>query len=1145
MRFVFFNESINQANERVKEILNQHATPQGAKQWLLKDSTPESMEAIRLLLSRNASRNTSVSCHEALGDGGYRLRFIVGSRSRFQHLPWLYQSTTTALAMYHEQSIYDRLLSEITVLAGLFHDLGKSAHSFQRKIHPDYADIPRPDPVRHELVSAWMIEKLLKHNNLRSGFDDGAWLSLLTTKEAVQKQFSNTFADGQLLNERQRSRAKQGAALKLIGFKEKDVETRPCYFSLLALVVTHHQLLKSTHQAESFSDGFAHEAPCINQLINRGLIEQTLEQEEFLMDETRLAEGREAVWFDEQWCAQVAECVQRILPMSEEVQTSTFPHQVWVQATMSTARSALILSDHCYSALKTPYSGGKTSSTLFANTLSDEITQTHNYADTLPYHLKRVGEEAGLVYDAFSRLQNDYGLPLIEPKNYPKPLHKKARKGSRFYWQDDASNKLKAANITGGFFGITQAKTGAGKTRALAKSMMAVNDHLRFNYALGLRSLTLQAGDDYRDELHFTEHQVATLIGSQTAQALHQANQSNHQQSKDDDLDMLSLQGGVKGAALPLHYHHLSEKMQRLIQSPILISTVDHLVPAIDGRRTSQMVLNARLMSADLVLDEIDAYSDKDQIVLGKLVYQAAFYGRKVMLSSATITPGLANGLFEAYWAGYRDHCTLKQIPFKMHGAWITHNEAITTVQPLSDKEDFMHYHDQVTDQLCDAIKQEPVKRKAALLPIEQAIEDDNAILSVYDRVLTGCYQLHNNQSIIDPKTGKRISFGMVRWGLVRHARWFTKYAITTGHPNIDTYHMAYHAKHCPVVLSAYEMFLSKALKGHDDPTKHGAFNHPRLRELIDQSDKDEICFIVSTTSIEEVGRDHDFDWCIMEPSSTRSIIQIAGRVLRHREKKIIDSPNMLLMDTTVRFVEHKALKSGSTVKAFTMPGVESEHVQLPSHRTADVYNVELLSERVDATLMLKSASEALKTSIITQKEHGQFVYYLVGKPHSKLAQWLNHYSLRLHDKFTVRYPFRQKHAKNAMFYLDPIVDGEPDLYFVNETNMYKDPNYVGESRNHLMQREGLDEIAHNKLILPLEYKSLYNQYSSYLHTYKEQLKIMLLFSIELDDYEAEEESYGNVQSYFNPQLGFVLKSKRDDTEPKRYPFYSSPEAAP
>ena len=47
--------------------------------------------------------------------------------------------------------------------------------------------------------------------------------------------------------------------------------------------------------------------------------------------------------------------------------------------------------------------------------------------------------------------------------------------------------------------------------------------------------------------------------------------------------------------------------------------------------------------------------------------------------------------------------------------------------------------------------------------------------------------------------------------------------------------------------------------------------------------------FIVLGSPVTEVGRDHDYDWAILEPASLSSYLQSIGRVLRHRREKVID----------------------------------------------------------------------------------------------------------------------------------------------------------------------------------------------------------------------------------------------------------------
>src|SRR5690606_12584157 len=65
------------------------------------------------------------------------------------------------------------------------------------------------------------------------------------------------------------------------------------------------------------------------------------------------------------------------------------------------------------------------------------------------------------------------------------------------------------------------------------------------------------------------------------------------------------------------------------------------------------------------------------------------------------------------------------------------------------------------------------------------------------------------------------------------------------------------------------------------------------------------------------VGRDHDYDWAVVEPSSMRSLIQLAGRIRRHRIGEVT-TPNLLILDTNLRFYERSPNKA-----AFCKPGFE------------------------------------------------------------------------------------------------------------------------------------------------------------------------------------------------------------------------------
>ena len=98
-----------------------------------------------------------------------------------------------------------------------------------------------------------------------------------------------------------------------------------------------------------------------------------------------------------------------------------------------------------------------------------------------------------------------------------------------FNWQDKAVDKIKVwreqqDKSQYGFYAVNMASTGCGKTFANAKVMRVLSsdgDSLRYILALGLRTLTLQTGDEYRDRIGLDDSDLAVLIGSKAIMELH------------------------------------------------------------------------------------------------------------------------------------------------------------------------------------------------------------------------------------------------------------------------------------------------------------------------------------------------------------------------------------------------------------------------------------------------------------------------------------------------------------------------------------------------------------------------------------------------------------------------------------------------
>src|SRR5690606_34625236 len=103
----------------------------------------------------------------------------------------------------------------------------------------------------------------------------------------------------------------------------------------------------------------------------------------------------------------------------------------------------------------------------------------------------------------------------------------------------------------------------------------------------------------------------------------------------------------------------------------------------------------------------------------------------------------------------------------------------------------------------------------------------------------------------------------------------------------------------------------------------------PDIRRVLDaEGAEHNHLFVVLASPVCEVGRDWDADWALAEPSSMRSLIQLAGRVQRHRRKPP-RTPNVLVFDTNVKGIQ----QGNARQPVFTRPGFEkADEFLLDSH---------------------------------------------------------------------------------------------------------------------------------------------------------------------------------------------------------------------
>lgn len=154
---------------------------------------------------------------------------------------------------------------------------------------------------------------------------------------------------------------------------------------------------------------------------------------------------------------------------------------------------------------------------------------------------------------------------------------------------------------------------------------------------------------------------------------------------------------------------------------------------------------------------------------------------------------------------------------------------------------------------------------------------------------------------------------------------------------------MAYHSRQVLLLRHEQEKHLDEVLKRKEKLGEMpAAFNVPEIKRHLNSTTAQHVLFILVATPVEEVGRDHDFDWAIVEPSSYRSIIQLSGRVRRHRQTGV-ELPNVAIMQFNL-----KALRKDGK-PAFCRPGYEVNTLKLVTHDVCQLVDEGVLKAGINA----------------------------------------------------------------------------------------------------------------------------------------------------------------------------------------------------
>ncbi len=207
-----------------------------------------------------------------------------------------------------------------------------------------------------------------------------------------------------------------------------------------------------------------------------------------------------------------------------------------------------------------------------------------------------------------------------------------------------------------------------------------------------------------------------------------------------------------------------------------------------------------------------------------------------------------------------------------------------------------------------------------------ETVSPDDAL----DRLADAAADLHESHAEIPHGLSCRLSVGLVRIANVRTAYRVAEHLRKDGRFLVTTYH----AKDVLERRAYKEAYLDRILDRKAGSPWVSALIEA-LPELAHRTEDSRL--IVVATPVEEVGRDHDFDWAIIEPSSMQSILQTAGRVNRHRLRPIPENQtNVVLLSRNFR-----DLKDPDKA-AFVRPGHEKfdQSAGIRSHPTHDLHEL-------------------------------------------------------------------------------------------------------------------------------------------------------------------------------------------------------------
>lgn len=805
------------------------------------------------------------------------------------------------------QKSVNTMLSTILSSAALLHDIGKSGEGFQSKIRS--VNSKTKDFVRHDALSAMFIVFVI--NELSK--DQSSELEILKALSALKKShfesYANDFHQFFSLQIKDRLKQKNETAFHLNlcntlnSFSKKNY---PILSSIVNLVLTHHRSI-STNRSEDKVSGdtkvylMNNSSTCFLSQYFKYYVNNSLAAEADKFLKLNISS------IDDSYFESLQKSFSTI---SIQVESDSLTYKAFCESSNISSfyvlRPFLVYADHLVSSERSK------SDKITTSTLPSAATELFASpgGDRLHDHILDVAKKSTWLFryglnKQIDHIENSQFLAGMEKSDLPK-----------FEWQDCASAHVlsETTEQKSGFFAVIMASMGYGKTIGACKVLKAAsNEQIRFTYALSARSLATQVGISLANDLRIDPAQMAIVIGDTTAKKDGSGAGKDIEEEMSFE-DSYSIQTADKIMAVDeadlMNWSDrdqiaaMSNKTSVFITTPVVSITVDYLIRGLKNRGSDSIHL-FRLMTSDLVLDEIDSYQPTDMVGITHLVYLSGFYGRKVLAMSASINSETTALLHAAYKKGFEKGQAYHQC-LDMKSYLITHrpescvldlNQIEANSMPVKINTFLLSLDTSSTNALStDALSSNQIlkseKAKISLLPF--STNDQNFTQKLKQEIEFAARSHRTTKDEVSISTCF-VKFNTTK-SCIDACLDFCK--LVDDCPNDcsndranDYIVVSYHSHLFDEDRSVVEKFLGDILLRKN---QYSIFDNSKIKSYIKENDIKDLKIVVFTTSIQETGRDFDYDFCFQEPNTFRSLMQSTGRILRHRDI-IVHEPNVFV----------------------------------------------------------------------------------------------------------------------------------------------------------------------------------------------------------------------------------------------------------